>query len=69
MNQNQQSNQNEQFESKIKQSNQTEQSTNLKERLLDIESLLLLLESDPDLQLHHHRIFRMIHNILKELIV
>ena len=54
LNQNQQSNQNRQL---------------IKERLLDIESLLLLLESDPDLQLHHHRIFRMIHNILKELIV
>ena len=69
MNQNQQSNQNEQFESKIKQSNQTEQSTNLKERLLDIESLLLLLDSDPCLQEYHFRVIRMIHNILKELIV
>ena len=59
MNQNQQTNQNEQ-------SNQNLQL--IKERLLDIESLLLLLESDNDLQSHHHRIFRMIHNLINELI-
>ena len=41
----------------------------IKERLLDIESLLLVLESDPDLQPHHQRIFRMIHNLIKELIL
>ena len=41
---------------------------NLKERLLDIESLLLLMDSDPCLQEYHFRIIRMIHNILKELI-
>ena len=41
---------------------------NVKERLLDIESLLLLLESDPCLQEYHQRIFRMMHDILKELI-
>lgn len=41
---------------------------NLKERLLDIESLLLLLDSDPCLQEYHFRVIRMIHNILKELI-
>ena len=40
----------------------------IKERLLDIESLLLLLESDPDLQPHHQRIFRMLHNLIKELL-
>ena len=50
------------------QNQQPNQPTNIKERLLDIESLLLLLESDPDLQSHHQRIFRIIHNILKELI-
>ena len=42
---------------------------NLKERLLDIESLLLLLDSDPCLQEYHFRVIRMIHNILKELIM
>lgn len=42
---------------------------NVKERLLDIESLLLLLDSDPCLQEYHQRIFRMMHDILKELIV
>ena len=41
---------------------------NLKERLLDIESLLLLMDSDPCLQEYHFRVIRMIHNILKELI-
>lgn len=41
---------------------------NLKERLLDIESLLLLLDSDPCLQEYHFRVIRMIHNILKELL-
>ena len=61
MNQKQQSNQNQQL-------NQTEQSTNLKERLLDIESLLLLLDSDPCLQEYHYRILRMIHNLIKEAI-
>ena len=42
---------------------------NVKERLLDIESLLLLLDSDPCLQEYHQRIFRMMHDILKELLV
>ena len=51
------------------QNQQFSQSTNLKERLLDIESLLLLLDSDPCLQEYHQRIFRMMHDILKELIV
>ena len=41
----------------------------IKERLLDIESLLLLLETDTDLQPYHHRIFRMIHNLINELLV
>ena len=41
---------------------------NLKERLLDIESLLLLMDSDPCLQEYHFRVIRMIHNIIKELI-
>ena len=71
-------NQNEQVESKTKQDIQAKQSnknpnnvetTNIKERLLDIESLLLLLDSDPCLQEYHFRVIRMIHNILKELIV
>lgn len=44
--------------------NQTNQQ---KERLLDIESLLLLLDSDPCLQEYHFRIIRMMHNIIKEL--
>ena len=48
---------------------QNQQSIQLKERLLDIESLLLLLDSDPCLQEYHQRIFRMMHDILKELIV
>jgi len=70
--------QNEQFNSKPEQiktqneqpiqNQQPNQPINIKERLLDIESLLLLLESDPDLQPHHHRIFRIIHNLIKELI-
>ena len=50
----------------VNQENQNQQ--NLKERLLDIESLLLLLDSDPCLQEYHFRVIRMIHNILKELI-
>ncbi len=49
--------------------NHTEHSVNIKERLLDIESLLLLLDSDPCLQEYHFRVIRMMHNILKELIV
>lgn len=64
--------QNEQFEIQNQQSNkkeQNQQSIQLKERLLDIESLLLLLDSDPCLQEYHQRIFRMMHDILKELIV
>ena len=48
---------------------QNQQSIQLKERLLDIESLLLLLDSDPCLQEYHQRIFRMMHDILKELLV
>lgn len=51
------------------QSIQNQQSVNIKERLLDIESLLLLLDSDPCLQEYHQRIFRIMHDILKELIV
>ena len=50
------------------QTQQQNQSQNLKERLLDIESLLLLLDSDPCLQDYHFRVIRLIHNLLKELI-
>ena len=39
-----------------------------KERLLDMESLLLLLDSDPCLQEYHFRVLRMLHDILKELL-
>ena len=41
---------------------------NVKERLLDIESLLLLLDSDPCLQEYHFRVIRIIHTIIKELL-
>lgn len=58
MNQNQQSTQNQ----------QSKQSVNIKERLLDIESLLLLLDSDPCLQEYHFRVIRLIHNLIKEII-
>ena len=50
------------------QPNQNEQSIKIKERLLDIESLLLLLDSDPCLQEYHFRVIRMIHNLLKEIV-
>ena len=60
MSQNEQLNQNQQSNQKLQL---------IKERLLDIESLLLLLDSDPCLQEYHQRIFRMMHDILKELIV
>ena len=50
------------------QSIKNQQSVNIKERLLDIESLLLLLDSDPCLQEYHFRVIRLIHNLLKELI-
>ena len=50
------------------QNQQQNQSVNIKERLLDIESLLLLLDSDPCLQEYHFRVIRLIHNLLKELI-
>ena len=52
----------------VNQENQNPSDQNLKERLLDIESLLLLLDSDPCLQEYHFRIIRMMHNIIKELI-
>ena len=48
---------------------QNQQSIQLKERLLDIESLLLLLDSDPCLQEYHFRVIRMIHTIIKELLI
>lgn len=40
---------------------------NVKERLLDIESLLLLLDSDPCLQEYHYRILKMLHNLVNEI--
>lgn len=49
------------------QSIQNQQSVNIKERLLDIESLLLLLDSDPCLQEYHYRILKMLHNLVNEI--